>query len=337
MSDIVSNSMILLAGDVGGTKTVLGLFNRGTQTPITEMTFLNKEYQGLSPIIDKFLSKSNLQPNAACFAIAGPVMGNMVQMTNIKWIINGDKLCDEFALKQVFLINDLMATAKGAIQLPGEELLPIQKGKEESTGNIAVIAPGTGLGEAFLVQTERGLIPCATEGGHSGFAPGDDVQLELLSQLQKKKTFISVEAMCSGSAIGRLYDFFLNRTTENNGERLNFSGPDRTPEIVKAALQSLQPGAVKCEPAMLAIQLLVDILAGEAANLALKTLATGGVYIGGGIPPRILPFFIPQRFCSIFNRGVYKEMLSDIPINIILEPHTALLGAAAHGFSMLNK
>ena len=147
-----------------------------------------------------------------------------------------------------------------------------------------------------------------------------------------------MEEVCSGPALGRLYDFFITQTTENQGEELVFSGDDRGALIVKAALHSLHlhPGVTPCQPAMKVLRMLVDILAGEAANFALTTLATGGVYIGGGIPPRILPFFDKQRFGDVFTRGgVYQNMLAAIPIHIILEPRTPLLGAAFHGFAAL--
>jgi glucokinase len=316
----------VLAGDIGGTKTTLALYDR-TGILLRETTFRNREFSGLEQVLARFLEPENAPPLRACFGIAGPVHANRVRMTNLNWSMDGEQLAEKLGAEQVLLVNDLVATAAGAVALPPESLRTLNPGRPVDGGVIAVLAPGTGLGESFVLNLDGKKHPFPTEGGHSSFAPRNDEQVELLQFLRDKRDHVSVEQVCSGMAIPDLYRFMTTRHAEPTWLRDELAHTeDRTPIIVTAANQALQ-GKRSCEPALQALRLFVDILAAEAANLCLKVLALGGVYIGGGMPPRLLSFFEPRRFMDIFCRGVYSTMLAQIPVHIILEPGTALIGA----------
>jgi len=316
----------ILAGDIGGTKTTLALYGT-TTTPLLEKTYQNSTFSSLQEIVRNFLSGQEAAPERACFGVAGPVHENRVQMTNLDWLIDGKKLGDHFSIQQVVLVNDLVATTAGAVTLPDDSLITINQGHPAPGGTIAVLAPGTGLGQSFAVPLDKGLQPFPSEGGHASFAPRNREQIELLEFMMTRYAHVSVERVCSGNALPDLYAFAQTRFQEPKwmAQRLA-AADDQTPIIVHAANQA-RSGGPPCEPSVHALQLFVDILAAEAANLALKVLSLGGIYLGGGLPPRILSFFDPEQFMEIFRRGVYREMLADIPIQIIKNPRTALLGA----------
>ncbi len=329
----------LLAGDIGGTKTSLALHQAVSWPgpPLAKATYQNVAYDSLAAMVNEFLTENNIRPDYACFGVAGPVRDNQVQLTNLDWFIDGKALRQQFGMKSVNLVNDLVATAMGAVHLPEDRLKTINAGQPGSQGAIAVIAPGTGLGEAFLIRDQDRLLPCPSEGGHALFAPGNAMQSALLEFMQRRFKHVSVERVCSGLGLPELYDFLKTEIAEPPWLAKRMRGAeDRTPVIVEAALNALNNQGASGKLAIGTLHLFVDILAAEAANLALKVLATGGVYIGGGIPPRILPLLETDRFMAQFRRGVYWEMLGRIPVHIILEPETALLGAAACGFSATN-
>jgi glucokinase len=323
----------ILAGDIGGTKTVLGLFPTSPLpcSALHQQKFPNAEFKSLDELLGNFLTETEIIPVSACFGIAGPVVDNQAQMTNLNWFIDGRQLKKKFGFSQVTLINDLVATALGAVILPKKDLLRLNRGHPAPNGNIAVIAPGTGLGEAFILRNDNHFLPQATEGGHVSFAPRNAIGIELLQFLLARQSHVSVEQVCSGLALPVLYDFLTSHypppawLTEQM-----LAAKDKTPVIVKNAVAAIK-GKQECDIAVETLRLFVDILADETANLALKTLATGGIYIGGGICPRILDFLDPSNFIKIFARGVYKKMLAEIPIHVILNPDTALLGAAVRG------
>lgn len=329
----MTTDTLLLAGDIGGTKTTLALYTTKNMpsAPVREQTFTNRRATGLAPLITTFLKESNEFPAIGCFGVAGPVRDNQVQMTNLDWHIDALELAQSCGLDRVTLINDLVATTMGAVLLPQDELYPLNPAQPRADGTIGVLAPGTGLGEAFLLRQSNRFLPVASEGGHASFAPRNKEQIDLLDFLIKKEQHISVEKVCSGLGIPTLYDFLTTRLKQP--ERLQQElavTVDQTPILVNSALEALAAGDQQ-HICVRTLQLFVDILAAETANLALKVMATGGMYIGGGIPPRILPFFTSERFMAIFARGVYQKMLAEIPIHILLNPKTALIGAAAYG------
>ena len=316
----------ILAGDIGGTKTTLAQYGPGNEI-LREKTYKNNKFSSLQAVISTFLAGQDSPPARACFGVAGPVRDNRVRMTNLDWTIDGRELADHFAIGQVLLVNDLVATTAGAVLLPAGSLVTINTGRPDPAGTIGVLAPGTGLGESFGVPVNNRLQPFPSEGGHSSFAPRNQEQMELLRFMLKKRPHVSVEQVCSGMAIPDLYAYVITCCPEPEWmRRLLAESEDHTPLIVNAATETLAGGPA-CEPAVRTLQLFVDILAAESANLALKVLATGGIYLGGGMPPRILSFFDQKDFMSIFCRGVYREMLADIPVHIIRDPKTALIGA----------
>lgn len=320
---------LILAGDIGATKTSLALYSRDTvlTKPLAQTTVNNATAAGFEEILESFLHDHNNRPYTACFGVAGPVSNNRVKMTNLDWILDGPALQKRFAIRSVTLVNDLVATAMGAVHLPADRLRTINAGQPDPVGTIGVIAPGTGLGEAFLIRHRDSWLPIPSEGGHSSFAPTDEQQMRLLRHMTKQHRHVSAEMVCSGRGLPDLYAFIC---AENGSENNLKKHPDPARIIIESALAALDNDDQQ-DNAFMTMQLFTAILASEAANLALKILATGGLYIGGGIPPRILPFLHHDRFMNFFAKAEYREMLGSIPVHIVLEPKTALIGAAACG------
>jgi glucokinase len=327
---------LFLAGDVGGTKTSLALYRETDDpvTPLVEKTFLNNKYKSLEELVSIFLKEQDRLPGHACFGVAGPVHNNSAQLTNHAWFVDGDTLKQQFGFRSIRLINDMVAASAGVLHLPENALKTLNIGQPDPRGAVAVLAPGTGLGEGFLVRCGPDSLPCPSEGGHSSFAPVNELQAKLLRFMLQKAEHVPTEMVCSGLGISNLYDFLKTEMDEPPELAARFSKESDPAEIIsEAALSAIDKSIHEQGLPVQTIHLFVDILASEAANLALKVLATGGVYIGGGISPRILPFLTADRFMSSFCRGKYKDMLGNIPIHIILEPRAPLIGAAALGMS----
>jgi glucokinase len=335
-----SSGCSLLAGDIGATKTTLALYDAAFWPGpplLAPRTFRNALYPSFDDLLHEFLAPGSLPPTVACFGVAGPVIGNAVRMTNLNWSLDGAQLQAEHGFAQVFLVNDLVATAMGVVHLPATDLYPLNPGIPQPGGVMAVLAPGSGLGEAFLVPHEGAYLPFPSEGGHASFAPRTAEQVELLAFMQQHHSHVSVEQVCSGLALPGLFAFLTTRETAPTWllDELE-QATDRTPVIIRAALEAVA-GGKSCDIAVQTLTLFADILADEAANLALKTLALGGLYLGGGLAPRLLPFLTPGRFLSIFARGTYQHLLSQIPIHIICNPQAALFGAAAIGKDLVMR
>ncbi|MCA9959435.1 MAG: glucokinase [Anaerolineales bacterium] len=319
---------MILAGDIGGTKTVLALFaNDGdVQRPLRQTTFPSNKYSSLENIIAEFLAGESEMPVAASFGVAGPVVNGRAAITNLPWVIDAQIISDTFHIPRVHLLNDLEAIATAVPHLAGDELVTLNSGVPNPTGAIAVIAPGTGLGEAFLVWDGQRYRAYPTEGGHVSFAPNNQEELDLLVYLQRKFGHVSYERVCSGSGIPNIFDFLSDGHYYKNPGWLRRDlalAEDRTPIIFHAALEKREPIAVAT------LELFVKILGGEVGNIALKMLATGGVYIGGGIPPRILPLLQRPEFLGfVAHKGRFSELLSHIPLHVIQNPQVALHGAA---------
>ncbi|MDU9048343.1 MAG: glucokinase [Candidatus Electrothrix sp. Rat3] len=346
-------SSLLLAGDIGATKTVLALYDTNNSL-LTEKTFRNKDFSGLSDIIASFLDAQEKRPKRACFGVAGPVRENRVRMTNLDWDLDGSALAAQLGMEEVLLVNDLVATTAGAVLLPKSSLVTLNQGRPEVGGNIGVLAVGTGLGQSFAVPLldklgNNQFQPFPTEGGHVSFAPRNQEQIEILQFMLRRleqqreqqelspcqspyvNPHVSVEQVCSGMALPDLYTFQLTRCSEPEWMRKKRLAiePDALSPLIVASANAAVSGAegLPCEPAVRAVQLLLDILAAETANFTLKVLATGGIFLGGGMLPRLLTHIDQERFMETFCRGVYRDMLADIPVHIITEPKTALLGA----------
>jgi glucokinase len=324
---------MLLAGDIGGTKTSLAIYSpeRGPRAPLAEATFPSAAYPSLEALLREFLASGHWHPRQAVFGVAGPVVAGQASITNLPWVMEEAQLQAAFGLASVRLLNDLAAIAQAVPWLGPDDLHTLNRGLKEPGGAIAVIAPGTGLGESFLIWDGMRYHAQASEGGHTDFAPVTPLEVELLRYLMGRYDHVSYERVCSGIGLPNIYAFLKDSgyAPEPDWMAAQLAGAaDPTPVIVQAALDSARP----CELCTATLGTFVSILGTEAGNVALKVMATGGVYLGGGIPPRILPALHDRRFMQAFqNKGRMAPLLARIPVHVILNPQVALLGAAYHG------
>jgi glucokinase len=323
---------MLLAGDIGGTKTVLALFTeeKGPRHPLHKEVFPSKSFTSLEAIIRVYLQDKDVQVSHAAFGVAGPVVRDRAEITNLPWVLDERLLERTFSFDRVHLINDLQAIATAIPILEREDTFTIHAGNPEPGGTIGVIAPGTGLGQAYLVWQGERYQAFPSEGGHADFAPDGPLQVELLSYLLQRYDHVSYERVCSGMGIPNLYAFLQESGRYPEPAWLReqvVEATDPTPVIVRAAQQE------RAAIASATLDLFVDILAREAGNLALKLLATGGIYLGGGIPPRILDRLQSDKFVSQFqDKGRFRPLLQQVPLQVITNAEAALLGAAQDGF-----
>jgi len=325
---------LLLAGDIGGTQTRLGIFSRESdlRLPLAEADFFSNQFPDPVTIVKKFLHKVNLRADVACFGVAGPVSHGISRVTNLPWVLDEKKLCQELNMSSVRLLNDLQARAYAVPHLELSDIHTINVGKPFSGGNMAVIAPGTGLGEAFLTWDGKRYMAHASEGGHTDFAPSDDLEIDLLKYLQKKLGHVSYENVCSGLGITNIYCFLRERCYAEEPSWLSdmlVQVQDPVPIIIRVAFNHERQSKI----CLMTVNLFISILGAEAGNMALKVLATNGVYIGGGIPRRIVPLLENGRFMKSFQqKGRMSDLVSQMPVYIIINPKAALLGAAWYGF-----
>ena len=324
---------MLLAGDIGGTKSRLAVFAEGSspRAPLKEEVLQSDRFSGIEALVREFLKRNNLSVDRACLAIAGPVISGRAAVTNLPWIADAEAIRWTLGFQSVRLLNDLAATARAVSLLEPSELHTLSPGEPDACGAIAVIAPGTGLGEAFLTWDGGGYREHASEGGHADFAPTNPLEMDLLRELRRELDHVSYEAVCSGPGLGRLYRFLRDRKAEEEPPRLAdrlAKSADAAPVIVDAALTERDALCIRT------VRLFVSILGAEAGNLALKTLATGGVYLGGGIAPRIIPLLDEEPFLVAFRRkGKMADLLFRMPVHVIIEPRAALIGAADCGLT----
>jgi len=329
---------MLIAGDIGGTKTDLAIYSResGPHTPLAQTQVHSPDYPSLQAMVKEFLAQVKMSVDVASFDVAGPVINGHVKTTNLPWTLDEETLAHDLNLKAAHLMNDLEAVARAVPALRTEDVVTINKGEPVARGPIAIIAPGTGLGESFLTWDGSEYIAHGSEGGHSDFAPTDDRQIRLLKYLRPRFGHVGVERVCSGIGVPNIYEFL--RDEENIPERpeiaqLIASAKDHTKAIVEAAFDPQQAS----ELCLATVDLLVSILASEAGNLALKVLATGGVYLAGGIALHVMTRLQTPQFVETFTRkGRFKELMERMPIHIITT-RAALLGAATFGLQSLNK
>ena len=353
---------MILAGDIGGTKTYLGLFE-STQTgitPVREERFWNADFSSLEDILTEFMETPQTGPEdcseredngeeesldkvplsfepvsllAVCLGVAGPVQDNRCRATNLPWVIDGNSLATHLKTNTVRLLNDVEAMAYGVLAL-GEDETELVHGPSTVQGhqNKGLLAPGTGLGEAILYWDGQRYHPLPSEGGHASFAPNTDAEIELLRYLRTHYLHVSFERVLSGDGLHTIYQF-LRDTKQNEptwfAEKLPTGDPAAL--ISEAALNG------KPDICVQALDLFVSILAGEAGNMALKGLTKGGIYLGGGIVPRILPKLREARTWKAFvSKGRFKRFLSSIPVHVILNDKAALLGSASFGAQLLK-
>lgn len=323
---------MILAGDVGGTKVRLALFDtRGGVTCVDEEKFASRDFPNLSALLKTFLSheyRKNIV--RACLGIAGPIKNGVCKATNLPWEISAKALQTDLHIPRVDLINDLEANAWGLRCLSAEEFCTINVG-EEVAGNQGLISPGTGLGEAGLYWDGKAHHPFATEGGHCDFSPVNEEEIALLNYLTPEHRHISFERLLSGPGLIRLYRFLID--TKREKEDLAVAALMKQGEPQRVITEKGATG--ECKVCVRTCRLFVDLLGSEAGNLALKFFAVGGVFIGGGIAPHLLPFFKEESFMKAFvEKGRLSTVLKKVPIKIVLNEKTALLGAAK--FAQVN-
>ena len=317
---------MLLAGDVGGTKTLLGLFRRAPlrPAPVAVESFPTLEYDNLVPMIREFLrTQPGGEPpiEAACFGVAGPVLHDTAWMTNVPWKVDGRAVALEFGLSTVRLLNDLVSIAHSIAVLLPEELHVLQAGDPNLAGNAALLAAGTGMGQSFLFNDGRHLVPAPSEGGHADFAARNAREWELVRWLTDRFGRAEVEMVVSGIGLINLYHF-------THGERPCVPlDSDPPPDLPKVASERAR--ARSCPYCVETMGVFVSAYGAEAGNLAVRTVATRGLYIGGGIAPKNLPLLEQPHFLASFTeKGHMTELLQTIPIKVIKNPQAGLLGAA---------
>jgi glucokinase len=318
-----------LAGDLGGTKTLLAIFHEQDErfTLVREASFASREHRTFEEILATFLAQGPVGTiRAACFDVAGPVADGRVQTTNLPWLLDERALASKIGTPRVKLLNDLESTAYGMLHLPPANLACLHAGKSPAPkGNIAVIAAGTGLGEAYLFWDGKQHNPVASEGGHADFAPRNDLEIGLLQYIRTKiGGHVSYERVLSGPGLHTIYEF------------LRDTGVGKESAAMTAALASGDPSAAISQAALAgedalatqALDMFCELYGAESGNMALRALTVGGVYLGGGIGPKILPALQKGFVRGYLDKGRFASLLREIPVYLALEPRTALLGAA---------
>jgi glucokinase len=322
---------LILAGDVGGTKVALALFDfqGGNLHHMAEQRYPAKDYPGLEAIVREFVAEHNQEGtiSAACFGVPGPVRQGMLRLTNLPWTLDSRKLSLDLAIDHVFLINDLEANGYGIPELKADQIFTLSAGDSSMAGNRALISAGTGLGEAFLVWNGKRHIPMASEGGHCDFAARNEDDIGLLRHLQKKLGGrVSYERVIAGVGIKTVYDYLRDEQKMDEPKWLRERMETEDPNAVIGELG----GSGESEICAKTLDIVVGAYGAEAGNLALKVLATGGVYLGGGIAPKILKKLQDGTFMKAFtDKGRLSDLLVQAPVRVILESRAALIGAAA--------
>jgi glucokinase len=317
---------MILAGDIGGTKTLLGLFDAATVRPraIAVESFATLDYDDLPSMIAAFVQRAGVAQGAidrACFGVAGPVIAEAATLTNVPWRVEARTVASAFTIGHVFLLNDLEAMAWAVPALHEGEVHVLQEGVALRGGNIALIAAGTGLGQAMLHAVDGRFIPSPSEGGHADFAARNDREVALLRDLTERFGRAEVEHVVSGRGLINIH--VVAHREQPCRAAVDLESPDAPASISRAALDRTCPGCVDT------LEIFVEAYGAEAGNVALRSVATGGVFIGGGIAPKILPALTSGAFMRAFvAKWPLDAMLKTMPVKIILNPNAALLGAA---------
>lgn len=330
----------VLAGDLGGTNFRVGVFCKGKDDDpgmqrLHFRKFRSADYHSLEEMVQLFLEEINLETSllAACFGVPGPNVAGIVVASNLGWKIDTHSLPQLIGIPRVAVLNDLESTAYGLSALRNTDLATLQAGSGSNAGNQCIIAPGTGLGEAGLYWDGKRHHPWACEGGHADFAPNDDLQRDLLDYLRKDFGRVSFERVVSGMGIANIYRYLKNT---NKG----VENPTVAQEMVHedpAAVIDRHAADGTCSLCRKTMDLFVQALGAESSNMALKTMATGGVFLGGGIPPKILPLLRRPLFLESFlSKGRLRSVLETMPIHVVLNDETALLGSACRALRLLE-
>jgi glucokinase len=337
---------VLLAGDIGGTKTILRLVGTDQGNPLYEMRYSSHQFSHLVPLVETFLAAAAdqlgqvYQPEKACFAIAGPVVNETSKLTNLGWQLASDCLSQDLAIAKVSLINDFAAVGYGVLGLAPTDCETLQSGEPQTQAPIAVLGAGTGLGQGFLIHTQSGYQVFASEGGHADFAPRSELEYQLLRYLLDKHDIgrISVERIVSGQGVVAIYQFLRDRDyakvspeVEDVVHQWECQVGRSEKTVDAAAAIALAALAGRDRLSEQALQIFVEAYGAEAGNLALKLLPYGGIYVAGGIAAKILPLIKAGGFLSAFtNKGRMRPLLERIPVHIVLNPQVGLIGAALY-------
>ncbi len=321
-----------LVADIGGTKSELAVYSskNDIRKYVLKERLTTSEYESLEELILHFLQKHTLKIDAGVLAVAGPVINKCVTKfsSNLPWEVDTASLRESLSVSDIRLVNDLKALAGAIPHLRGEDLHTINEGVKTQHLTLAVIAPGTGLGEAFLIWDGFRYRPCISEGAHVNFGPRTVQEIGLLKYLKSKQDHVSYESVCSGLGIPAIYEYLAASSEENLNTPVSKeleTSVDLTRSIIDLAGQKRGAGGI----AEKVLKLFASILGAETGNLVLKTMATGGVYLAGGIPPRIIPYLDSRTFLdSYFDKGIMTEMMPDVPIHIVINPDAAIMGAA---------
>lgn len=319
---------MILAGDVGGTKTLLGLFERDGRRlrQVRAAVFSSGEWATLERMVAAFLAEGRERPRRAAFGVAGPIFRGKSQIVNLRWAVDARRLSRSIGDKPVGLLNDLEAAAHGLGELTARQIVNLTPALRPGDGNVALISPGTGLGMAILVRDGKRLLVSASEGGHADFAPRDADEAALLEYVQRRHPRVSQERIVAGPGFSTIYDFLVDTGRERTSPamRARLASGDRNAAVSQAGLEGSDPAAER------AVDMFVSLLGAAAGNLALVAKASGGVFVGGGIPPRILPKLREGTFLESFRaKGRLRTFLETVPVKIVVEPRLGLLGAAS--------
>jgi glucokinase len=328
--------MNVLAGDIGGTKTILAVVSTeaGPRVPVVQKTYSSHQYQTLESMVSEFLGENAIDIGRACFGVAGPVVGGRARITNLAWVVDGAALRSTFGWSSVDLLNDMEAIGNALPVLEPQDLCTMSAGTREPGGSMAILAPGTGLGEGYVTHDDGVYHAHGCEGSHAAFAPVGPLQMGLLAYMNAQGfDHVNFERVCSGGlGVVNLYAYLKSTGLTEPAwlaEEIA-SADDSTPVILSAGQNQARP----CELAAATLDLFVTILGAEAGNLALKILATGGIYLAGGMSPRILAELERPAFLeALRSKGRFRQVLTDMPVHVILNPGAGLLGAAAFGLA----
>ncbi len=339
---------MLLAGDVGGTKTLLGLFTPKPDRPsaIDVGEFTTLDHAGLEPMIDAFLQSRGVEERhieAATFGVAGAVTDQVARLTNVPWLVDAASITERLKFRRTYVLNDLEALAYGVTVLEADELTMLQRGVPHPKGNAAVIAAGTGLGEALLLNINGRFVPGASEGGHADFAARTPREIDMLRDLTRIYGRVRYEDILSGPGLVNVYQFTHQSFGTSPVRTLGaispshlcaavgrVSDPTELPALISRAAMNRT-----CERCVEALDMFVAVYGAESGNIALRTCATAGVYVGGGIAPKILPALESGTFLDAFRaKDPMADYVATIPVAVILNPDAGLIGAAVHAQEM---
>lgn len=331
------HSVTVLAGDIGGTNARLAEVRveaGGRARILRDETYSSDDYPDLDPILSHFLGTLEILPSSACLAVAGPVVNGVVETTNLPWLLNEQALERDTGIRRVRLINDFSAIGHGIQRLEPNDVVTVKSGRAEPEGVLALIGPGTGLGHGMVVRYAEGALVLPSEAGHTNFAPADELEWDLLRHLRKRHAHVSWERVVSGPGIVALYRFLASRpgATERLDVRAAMEQEDPAAVVTRYALEGADPICVET------LDRVVRALAVQAGNFALSICATGGVYIAGGIAPRILARLRHPSFAAAFiNKGRLSDFLEHVPVHVVIDPHVGLRGAAAVAAGMEHR